>query len=112
MPSHRRAPHWTADAQTQESCSESTGAGGTETFDINVVPGRPYFLYVDGKTGLLFTGRGHKPLSRRHVQRRLAHWLEKAGPDPEETNENHRKAQIQCRSTDPNFSTRALSAVS
>jgi cysteine-rich repeat protein len=40
-----------ADAQTQESCSESTGAGGTETFDINVVPGRPYFLYVDGKTG-------------------------------------------------------------
>jgi len=39
------------DAQSELACSESTGAGGTETFTINTVPGRNYFLYVDGKTG-------------------------------------------------------------
>ncbi len=39
------------DATTQLSCAETTGAGGTETFSVNVVPGRSYFLFVDGKTG-------------------------------------------------------------
>ena len=35
--------------------------------------------YLTGKTGLLFTARGVKPLNRRHVQRRLSEWLKKAG---------------------------------
>jgi cysteine-rich repeat protein len=39
------------DPAAQVACAESTGAGGTETFNINVVTGAEYALFVDGKTG-------------------------------------------------------------
>ncbi|MBL8717429.1 MAG: hypothetical protein JNL79_15685 [Myxococcales bacterium] len=35
----------------QVKCGETTGAGGTETFSLNVVTGRTYWVFVDGKAG-------------------------------------------------------------
>lgn len=35
----------------QLKCGETTGAGGTETFSFNVVTGRTYWVFVDGKAG-------------------------------------------------------------
>lgn len=36
---------------TQLRCGETTGAAGVETFSQNVVTGRTYWLFVDGKAG-------------------------------------------------------------
>lgn len=36
---------------SQIRCGETTGAGGTETFSFNVVTGRTYWVFVDGKAG-------------------------------------------------------------
>lgn len=36
------------DEASQVRCAETTGAGGTETFQHNMVSGKEYFLFVDG----------------------------------------------------------------
>ncbi len=36
---------------SQLRCGETTGPGGTETFSFNVVTGRTYWVFVDGKAG-------------------------------------------------------------
>lgn len=40
-----------ADAETQLACAETTGPGGLEQLQTNVVTGKEYFLVVDGASG-------------------------------------------------------------
>lgn len=39
------------DVESQASCGETTGPGGTETLNVDIVTGQKHYLFIDGKGG-------------------------------------------------------------